>query len=296
MKSFLVIVLLFLSCQPIIFAQDYKPILDYRNEWHFTTCNFGCYTDKYYTDGDTLVDGKMYKILEGYHFISRTFLLREDVSERKLYFLRIRPSGGLEEYLLYDFTLEVGDTIKMQNPITPFPQDGGFFRLDSIVPRPLVDGLDYDYLYFSPTPSNPISTENAVWVEGAGSLSLINAPGGYPNLNGVGALSCYFKNTEVFYANLDSIDDCVPVYMNVKENPLEEVIVSKSTNSGVYLLNNTMSVKDANVYDLRGKRLITLQNSFNKTMAIDLSGYSPGMYIIVIHGIVDTKRTFKVIK
>ena len=57
-----------------------------------------------------------------------------------------------------------------------------------------------------------------------------------------------------------------------------------------------MSVKDANVYDLRGKKLITLQNSFNKTMAIDLSGYSPGMYIIVIHGIVDTKRTFKVIK
>lgn len=295
MKSFATVISFFI-CTLSILAQDYKPILDYRNEWHFTTCNYGCYTDKYYTDADTLVDGKMYKILDGYHFISRTFLLREEITEKKLYFLRIRPGGGLEEHLLYDFTLEVGDTINMTNPITPFPQDGGYFRLDSIIPRPLVDGQDYDYFYFSPTPSNPVSTDNAVWVEGAGSLSLINAPGGFPNLNGVGALSCYFKNTEVFYSNLDSIEDCVPVFMKVKENLLGEVIVSKANNSGLCLLNNATKIRQASVYDITGKKLITVQNSFNKTMLIDLSGYSIGMYIIVVNGIGNSKKTFKIIR
>lgn len=63
MKSIITTVLFFIGAFATL-AQNYKPILDYRNEWHFTTCDFGCYTDKYYTDGDTLVGGKMYKILE----------------------------------------------------------------------------------------------------------------------------------------------------------------------------------------------------------------------------------------
>ncbi|HBL78455.1 MAG TPA: hypothetical protein DDZ79_00150 [Aequorivita sp.] len=295
MKSIIITVLFFIGAFATL-AQNYKPILDYRNEWHFTTCDFGCYTDKYYTDGDTLVGGKIYKILEGYHFISRTFLLREEVSEKKLYFLKIRPGGGTEEFLLYDFTLEVGDTINMLNPITPFPQDGGYFRLDSIVPRPLVDGINYDHFYFSPTPTNSNSTENAIWVEGVGSLSLINAPGGHPDLNGVGALSCYFKNTEVFYSNLDSIDDCVPVYMNLPERMLREVIISKSNSSDICWLNNAMHVKEANVYDLSGKKLMTIQNSFNQKMTIDLSRFNSGMYIIIARGMGDIKQTFKIVK
>jgi hypothetical protein len=277
-------------------GQDYTPILDHRNEWHFTTCFFGCFTDKYYTDGDTLVNGKMYKILDGYHFISRTFLLREEVVEKKLYFLKIRPSGGVEEYLLYDFTMQVGDTINMLNPITPFPQDGGYFKLDSIIPRPLVDGLDYDHFYFSPTPSNTISTGNAIWVEGAGSLSLINAPGGFPDLNGVGALSCYFKNRDVFYANLDSIDDCTPVYMDVKKNNLEEVVVSKLHESETCLLHNATNITQITLYNVSGKKLETINHNSEKTILIDLAAYSSGTYLILAKGIGGTVKTFKIIK
>lgn len=151
------------------FSQSYKPLLDNLNEWHFTTCYFGCQTDVYFTDGDTIVDGNNYKILDGYHYISRTFLLREDVPNKKIY-LKIATTGFNEEFLLYDFSLNQGDTFYMQNPISPFPQDGGPFILDSIVERPLVDGNAYKHFYFSPTPDNTISTENAIWIEGVGSL------------------------------------------------------------------------------------------------------------------------------
>ena len=90
-----------------MFSQEYKPLLDYYNEWHLRYCFVDCSTDIYYTNGDTLVDNKSYKILDGYHYISRTFLLREEVAEQKVY-LRLVPPGGDSEYLLYDFSLKVG--------------------------------------------------------------------------------------------------------------------------------------------------------------------------------------------
>src|SRR5690606_32530778 len=202
------------------FSQDYKPLLDNLNEWQFTTCFSGCLTDTYYTDGDTIVEGKSYKILDGFHYISRTFLLREEVNNKKVFLNKVAPNQN-EEFLLYDFSLNQGDTFNMLNPYSSFPREGGSFVLDSIIARPLADGNAYRHFYFSPAPGNTISTENAVWVEGAGSLSIINAPGGHPDINGSGHLSCFFKDTEIFYANLDSINDCIPIHLKVKKHSLD---------------------------------------------------------------------------
>src|SRR5690606_14334328 len=199
-----------------LFAQSYVPLIDQLNEWQFTTCNFGCITDVYFTDGDTVVNGKTYKVLDGYHYINRNLLLRENTAEKKVY-LTITEPQYIEDVLLYDFSLEVGDTIEMLNPITPFPPNGGYFLLDSIKLLPLADGNPYRHFYFSPTPSNSISVHNAIWVEGVGSLSLINAPGGHPNINEVGHLSCSFNNMELRYSNLDSINACVPAYLSVND-------------------------------------------------------------------------------
>lgn len=63
----------FLLCGLQSQAQEYVPMLNGTNEWKVTNCFFGCITDTYFTDGDTLVDGLNYKILDGYHYISRSF-------------------------------------------------------------------------------------------------------------------------------------------------------------------------------------------------------------------------------
>src|SRR5690606_11767172 len=277
------------------FSQSYKPLLDNLNEWHFTTCYFGCTTDVYYTDGDTIVDGKNYKILDGYHYISRTFLIREDVPTKKVY-LNIVSSIFNEEFLLYDFSLNEGDIFNMKNPVSPFPQDGGAFLLDSIVEKPLVDGNEYKHFYFSPAPGNTISTENSVWIEGMGSLSIINAPGGHPDINGVGHLSCFFKNTEAFYANLDSIDDCIPLILETKKYNLEEIIVSKQINNNNCILSNTKKVKSVTIFDLSGKKLEMKTNNGQNSMILDLSNYQNGLYFLLASGYGDTKKAFKIIK
>lgn len=278
-----------------VFSQNYKPLLDNINEWHVTSCYFGCHTDVYFTDGDTIVDGKSYKILDGYHFISRTFLLREEVANKKVYLNLVNP-GFNEEFLLYDFSLNEGDIFNMKNPISPFPEDGGPFLLDSIVAKPLMDGNNYNHFYFSPAPGNTISTNNAVWIEGAGSLSIINAPGGKPDINGAGHLSCFFKNTEIFYANLDSIEDCIPLHLGIKKDNLKEVVVSKQNNSSIFILSNAKDVKNITVFNLSGKKLKEISNKGNNSLVVDLSGYSNGLYIILATDIVGAKKSIKAIK
>ncbi|WP_026449929.1 T9SS type A sorting domain-containing protein [Aequorivita capsosiphonis] len=291
----IVVIASFLIFGTAAFSQNYKPLLDTINEWHVTSCYFGCHTDVYYTDSDTIVDGKTYKILDGYHFISRTFLLREDVANRKVY-LNIVNQGFNEDFLLYDFSLSEGDVFNMKNPISPFPEDGGAFLLDSIVAKPLADGNNYNHFYFSPAPGNTTSTNNAVWIEGAGSLSLINAPGGKPDINGAGHLSCFFKNTEIFYANLDSIDDCIPLHLGIKKDNLKNLVVSKQNNSNNCLLSNTQDVKNVSVFDISGKRLHGINNEGRNSIGIDLSDYQNGVYIILATGFGDTKKSFKIVK
>lgn len=201
------------------FSQNYEPLLNEMNEWHFTNCFGSCTTVDYFTDGDTTVNGEVYKILDGYHYVSRTFLLREDSNARKVYMGKIDPgTGTLSTYLLYNFALQEGDTTDLLNPFSPFPLHVGYFRLDSIRIRTLSNGNAYRHFYFAPTASNTQYNSHPVWVEGVGSLSLINAPGGEPDINNAGQLSCFFKNSDLFYADLDSIQGCVAnYYLGVEE-------------------------------------------------------------------------------
>ncbi len=292
-KKSIVLLVIFFSINAS--SQEYKPLLDNLNEWHFTTCYFGCLTDVYYTDGDTLVNGKSHKILDGYHYISRTFLLREEVENRKVYMTTVNETS-IDEYLLYDFSLSEGEEINLYNPISPFPEDGGVFVVDSIRLRELADTNEYRHFYFSPIPSNTISTENCVWVEGVGSMSIINAPGGKPDINEVGNLSCFFKNTELFYSNLDSIDVCEPIHLGITK-PLQNLNeVEIYTSNKISNLINTSNVTMVNVYSIAGKMLTSEINFERKELiSLDLASFTNGVYIIVAYSINNTKKTFKII-
>lgn len=278
-----------------LWGQAYQPLLDDINEWHFTTCYFGCLTDVYYTDGDTIVNGNSHKILDGYHYVSRTFLLREEVENKKV-FMTIVNDAGNEEYLLYDFSLDEGDEINLYNPISPFPEDAGVFVLDSIRLRELVDSNEYRHYYLSPIPSNTISTDPATWIEGLGSLSIINAPGGFPDINAVGNLSCYFKNEELFYSNLDSIDACKPIHLGLIK-PIQDINeVEIYTSKAISYLSNTDNVKRIDVYNISGKLLKSINNLYGKSLiSIDLSRYERNVYILVAMSVKNEKRTFKII-
>ncbi len=267
-------------------AQLYQPLLKEANEWHLTNCFTGCFTDLYVAADDTIIQGKTYKILDGYHYISREFLLREDVANKKVYFVFLKNGKPEPEILLYDFSVSVGDSIRFYNPISPFPSDPGYFTLDSINPLPLFDGSISKSFYWSANDTIRAGVSHAVWIEGSGSLSLINAPGGLPDLNGAGKLSCHFKTGVLSYANLDSINECVETY-HLSNSDFR----TKDLNFSVYpnpfksqlILENTKNLSSIQIYSsdsrlLFEKRFSAPHNSIEK---IDLSHLKPSLLILI---------------
>ena len=236
--------LLVLLCVPLmtLSQQTYNEMLTHDIEWQLTSCNNGCITDVYFIDGDTIYNGYNYFILNGYHFISKTFWLREDIQNQTVYMSFVN-NNIRKEVLLYDFDLEIGDSINISNPISPFVTNPGYYIVDSLVSLELQNGLYYEVFYLSSSSVN--INESAVWIEGIGSLSLINAPGGTPNVNGPGKLSCYFNKGDLVYSQLDSINTCILV---------NQVTSSELLNSRI---NNRKLI---NVVDIFGRKTTPVSN------------------------------------
>ena len=287
----LLLVVLFINFQFCV-AQTYRPLLDQTDQWHFTVCNFGCLTDVYFTNGDTLVDGYNYKVLDGFHYISRTFLLRENISEKKVYLKKIFPTFT-REYLLYDFSLLEGDEFEMINPLSPFAQNGGAFHLDSIRMKPLLNNIDYKHYYFSPTVTNTSTNYDVVWIEGIGSNSLINAPSGESNINGVGQLSCFFKNEELVYSKLDSISSCNYQILKNKTNFFSKTKLLITDNPKVFQLINAENIRKIDFYSINGQKINTLLNE-SSSLFLSLDEFQSGLYFIVIYDEFYNRKIFKI--
>jgi hypothetical protein len=296
-KKLILIILISFSSQ--LFSQDYKPLLDDYNEWQLQYCFSGdCSTDIYYTNGDTIVDGINFKVLDGYHYISRGFLLREDVAEKKVYLKLYFPNGDIRDYLLYDFSLEVGDSIDMKNPATPFTQDAGYYKVDEIALLPLADGNSYRHFYLSPTISNTISTNRAIWVEGVGSLSLINAPSGVPDVNEAGKVACLFKNGNSFYSDLEIIDACeasfildTPEFTATKTN----IQIIKTPSLNEFSVININSFKKIEVFNLNGKKINSYDINNQSSIDLNLSNYKAAMYLLILKSHTNQRQVLKVI-
>lgn len=276
-----IFILIILSVQVcfLSISQNYAPMLGELNEWRVTSCFSGCNSSTYYTDGDTIVEGKSYKILDGYHFSSRTFLLREDVQSKQIHMAIVNPDR-VDEFLMYDFSLEVGDSIDLVNPVSPFPLIAGYYQVDSIVSHPLEDAQNYRYFYLSPTASNTQTNETPIWIESVGSLSLINGPGATPDFNGGGQLSCYFKDGESRYYNSDSIQSCQQehflavsdltneLFFNIYPNPAAQNITVSTSQNGNFFIE---------IVDLSGKLEQRTRLKNNQDLELRLE---PGIYIV----------------
>ena len=52
---------------------------------------------------------------------------------------------------------------------------------------------------------------------------MINAPGGTPDVNGSGKLSCYFNDGNLIYSQLDSISACVYTNPNLSSFNIQQI-------------------------------------------------------------------------
>tara|TARA_R110001592_G_scaffold243783_1_gene504765 strand:- start:1133 stop:2068 length:936 start_codon:yes stop_codon:yes gene_type:complete len=290
--TLLVILLISLSSK----SQGYIPMLDGASEWHLTSCFSGCLTDVYYINSDTTVQGVNYKILDGFHYISRSFLFREEPANQRVFLSYPDGAKGNQEVLLYDFSLSVGDSFTMKNPITPFPAEGGSFRLDSIIPRQLSDGLNHRFYYFSPTVNNS-NIQFPIWVEGIGSLSLINAPGGTPDVLGAGKISCHFKNGNLIYSQLDSISACSPINISLPETAESRLKIYPTLVKNKLHIEGNTAFNRLQIYNSQGQIVLTeVQFNTKQTHTLSTSHLPPGFYVLYLEKANHRTQSFKFYK
>lgn len=265
-------------------CQPYIPMLGQTNTWHAVSCFGGCGIDTYGTAGDTIVDGYTYRVLDGYHYIQGNFLIREDVSERKVYMKILAGHVLLDEFPIYDFSLQDGDTTHVYNPISPLPDDGGLFILDSIVSHPLETGVHRFFYLHAVDPVASVS-DATVWVEGIGALSLINSPGGLPTEEN--HLGCAFKDGILQYADTDSIGSCSQLSSVPQSDESEIAIYPSAFQDEFYVEIDKPEVASVSIYTLEG--VLVYSDKGNSGNRIQISGGELPFGMLLVQIEVDQK-------
>lgn len=252
MRYFYFILLLVLSVASS-FAQQYQPMLKHSKEWLIKTCEFGnCLYDYYYASGDTTVQGKPYQKLWGYHY-NGNFLLREDTLTQKVYTLI--DFQGSNEYLLYDFSMLPGDSIYIDNPLSPAIGSAGYYQLDSIKPG-IFEGISRRVFHLSAKDTASYDPY-AIWIEGIGSTALINTPGVLGDTIKLAELLCVSEDNEKIYSRYPG-DTC---YSNPALTQRRPSSLSKfssfyfDSRSGELHFDLPRQGYRIDLYDLSGRRL-----------------------------------------
>lgn len=231
MRKFLLFSITSVSLKASLTAQQYYPMLDsVNNIWNYSgnifpvvqnnpgeslmpNCNyplwFGGFMWEEGTIGDTVLNAKTYKIVRFGDAFGGCIAgyLREDTTTRKIYFQDV---NNTPEVLLYDFSMQVGNTIAIN-----FYNTGGYFStgnytLDSIEPVLIKAGVRRAFYLSSPNnpPNRPL-----IWIESVGNRADIlytysaNMPSmgwfsmycqGFPYDN-FSIMTCFSHNQIVFF-------------------------------------------------------------------------------------------------
>lgn len=194
-KSFLIIASLFLLSIGIksSSAQVYQSMLGDSTGWYINYYYIFFNTDYYWASEDTVMDGKSYKIMNGFHYNRNTYL-REDTLSRQVFYRQKQGYKANEDVLIYDFGMQVGDSMLLYNPNSTLLDSVGFFVLDSIVSENLLaDSRRIFYL------SKSDGSDRARWIEGIGSTTIVNSSSGIADTTF--ELTCFFKDGLHIYAS-----------------------------------------------------------------------------------------------
>jgi|GEM_PF-2570777 len=186
MKKLYSLLILFTSLGFTLRAQTYYPMLDSAaNKWTYATQAFGvtqpppgprtsnCNLPLYmsglsnpweYTAGDTVINSVTYKILIYEENMTPCLIgfIREDTAARKVYFRSHQDPG---EYVLYDFSLQAGNTFVVNVPANSVYQPG-IYEVDSIVMVNIHAGPRR--MFYLSDPANPFQPP-LTWIESVGS-------------------------------------------------------------------------------------------------------------------------------
>lgn len=265
-------------------SQNYHPLVKENVYWDVLQGNSqNLYTydggSRFFFDGDTLIGNHIYSKLVYYPFeiiynpypsfyVDTTIVnfqnyIREDTLTRKTY---IKESwSGASEELLFDFSLNIGDTLN-----STYTTDGSPLIVDTITNTTLLNGAIRKKWLFD---------NGHFYIEGIGGDE------GFflPILTGLGFWSetnCVNDNGVHLYGNrcftVLKVDEITMPENNLKiyPNPVHSEMQ-------IELLNTTIGLESMNLYDLLGKKLFSVD--LNRRGIIHLTDLEKGCYLGVFY-------------
>lgn len=303
MKKITLLFCLFLGLFLVGYSQAYTPFPENKGFWKVghhglqlipgaPSSDLEGYS-QYTMDGDTLIGFKSYKKISSVHEsfnwsnvgpppldpfpLSYYFFeeyvggIRNDTPSKQVYFM---PKDSVNEVLLYDFNLSLGDTLPLS-----FIYDGSFPVIINVI-----DSINSNGQFFK-----RYHLQGAGWglgdylIEGIGStfglLSPIETFFEHSN-----DLVCFkyndtiieFKGTSSYYS-CDVITGLNPIKTT---QSLDFNIIPNPTTGVLYINNNNIQVTSIDVLDITGK---TVQSFLNTKKMIDLSHLQSGIYFLKIN-------------
>ncbi len=306
MKNLITIIFLLFFGWTLGFSQAYAPFPTdstvWRERWEAgdggQTVDMGVLY--HYLVGDTIINGKLYSILygtevpfltqysNGYPIQPRGYIREENKS---IYFY---PSSGLwDEGLIYDFNLEVGDTMYWDPDVLPIPEPsfGIVVEIDSIQ----ITNGDFRKRYFI----NGNYGVDIQVIEGIGSVMglLMSNVGQSGVVDWITDLSCVSTPqnliyTSIYFGWIDDPTQCLDPTVSTEEVPKNSLKVFPNPTSHIINLSKTIYQARVEIFSATGQKVLSTNNFTGS--AIDLKDLPSGLYLLVISG--DEEYVGKIIK
>lgn len=244
-------------------------------EWKYkSTSDLQVVTFYKYTSFDTVQHtflGKSYfRVDYTDSFSTREFFLRPDTAAEKMY---LYDSALSAEFLLYDFNVLTGDTIRnLYNQMWPTPDS---VTVDSVVSRN-VNGVMRKHVYTKPLGN--ASGLPKVWIEGVGSTYELMSPSGNNPFNGF-ELICLNGNGQLLYG--DSVN-CATATPNsvLNRNQIQWTLYPNPTFTNLFLVSNSTEKISLAFYNTSGQLVKTKHVQGVGAYQIDIANLSTGLYFV----------------
>ena len=261
----------------MVYSQDYYPIVQENNEWNVLQVVYPgtgnpwdtiYWTESYKITGDTIISEQTYK---------KVYFSEEETPPNWEYKGGIReedekvwyfPKYGNGETKIYDFTLNVGDTLGYQYQAVMVVDSIAFHE---------ISGVERKHIYFSYIDFSPYTE---LWIEGIGSNYGIFSVGSGGSLGGWTWLLCMSENEDLIYMN-PNYNSCHLISTDIEETDNSIIEIYPNPARDKINIKNTESIKieSISIIDLKGQKLLEFEK--NKT-ELDLSEISTGIYLLMV--------------
>lgn len=307
MKKVVLLIIMFIQIH-LAYSQTYYPLPDSNVIWKMNWGSSGCIWSnlfdnyQYQISGDTLINTLTYHKVDRsgdfdchaaplYPEIGYMGAFRNDIENKLVYFV---ARDSLNEMLLYDFNLEVGDTIKgylVESSPWGEANISIIYNIDSILV-----GNDYrKRWHYAPNEIDPFM--DGYIIEGIGSENdLLGGLQAIHDMNGL--LNCFSVDNQTLYPN-NSAGPCDLVTSDNTIDYKKKVVIycspNPASNSIQFITDEEVGIYSYKIYDGLGREV---RNSvFIPNQTIDISNIKSGIYFVLfLNEDADLLTTSKFIK